>query len=282
MIDHFSYGLLTPVIAYTVSVIGSFVGLMFAARTRTASGATRWTWLTLGAVCLGGTAVWSMHFIAMLGFQISGAVIRYDTTLAVASGLLAIAVMGVTLYLTTTRRTGGSLLLGGLITGVAVVSTHYTGMASINMHGELHHDPLYGALAGAVAVVAATIALWLSLRLRGVPAILLASLIMGAAVTGMHYTGMIGMHVTLIPGLQATPVEGATTSELLLPLLIGLFVFLMVCSLLLMLDVDDTDARRVSSKEDRAAPAESGEDDDEHYNPRHRSPDSYDPWERRR
>ena len=282
MIDHFSYGLLTPVIAYTVSVIGSFVGLMFATRTRTATGATRWTWLALGAVCLGGTAVWSMHFIAMLGFQISGAVLRYDTTLAVASGLLSIVVMGVALYLTTTRPTGVSLLLGGVITAIAVVSTHYMGMASINMHGELHHDPLYVALAGAITVVGATVALWFSLRLKGVPAVLVASLIMGAAVTGMRYTGMIDMRVTLLPGMQATPVDGATTSELLLPLLIGLFVFLMVCSLLLMLDVDDAGSRRASSKADGPTSPAPQEEDDEHYNPRHRSPESYDPWERRR
>ena len=275
MIDHFAYGFLTPAIAYTVSVIGSFVGLMFAARARNALGVARWTWLTLSAVCLGGTAVWSMHFIAMLGFQVSGASIRYDTVLTVASGLLAIVVMGVALYMTINRRTRGALLLGGAIAGLGVVSMHYMGMASINMHGEMHHDPLYVGLAGVIAVVAATVALWFSLRLEGVPATLAASLIMGVAVSSMHYTGMIGVDVTMHSESHATQVEGAAASELLLPLVIGLFVFLMVCSLLLMLGVDDTGTRRSSSKADRAvSPARAPREDGGHRALRHHSPDS--------
>ena len=275
MIDHFAYGFLTPAIAYAVSVIGSFVGLMFTARARNSLGVARWTWLTLSAVCIGGTAVWSMHFIAMLGFQVSGAFIRYDTALTVASGLLAIAVMGVALYLTINRRTRGALLLGGAIAGLGIVSMHYMGMASINMHGEMHHDPLYVGLAGVIAVVAATVALWFSLRLEGVPATLAASLIMGVAVSSMHYTGMIGVDVTMHSESHATQIEGAAASELLLPLVIGLFVFLMVCSLLLMLGVDDAGTRRPSRAAGRAAsstpspaPREGG---------RHRSPDSWGP-----
>ena len=280
MIDHFAYGFLTPAIAYAVSVIGAFVGLMFTARARNAFGVARWTWLTLSAVCIGGTAVWSMHFIAMLGFQVSGASIRYDTALTVASGLLAIAVMGVALYMTINRRTRGALLLGGAIAGLGIVSMHYMGMASINMHGEMHHDPLYVGLAGVIAVVAATVALWFSLRLEGVPATLAASLIMGVAVSSMHYTGMIGVDVTMHSESHATQIEGAAASELLLPLVIGLFVFLMVCSLLLMLGVDDTGTRRPSRAAGRAAPSTpASQEGDERYDPRHRSPGA---WERRR
>ncbi|WP_285729913.1 MHYT domain-containing protein [Nocardiopsis sp. ATB16-24] len=280
MVDHFAYGFLTPAIAYAVSVIGAFVGLMFTARARNAFGVARWTWLTLSAVCIGGTAVWSMHFIAMLGFQVSGASIRYDTALTVASGLLAIAVMGVALYMTINRRTRGALLLGGAIAGLGIVSMHYMGMASINMHGDMHHDPLYVGLAGVIAVVAATVALWFSLRLKGIPATLAASLIMGVAVSSMHYTGMIGVDVTMHSDSHATQVEGAAASELLLPLVIGLFVFLMVCSLLLMLGVDDTGARRPSRAAGRAAPSTpASQEGDERYDPRHRSPGA---WERRR
>ncbi|GAA0982915.1 MULTISPECIES: MHYT domain-containing protein [Nocardiopsidaceae] len=244
MVEHFTHGALTPAVAYAVSVIGSFVGLMFAARARNARGAGRATWLVFSALCLGGTAVWSMHFIAMLGFHVPGLAIRYDATLTVASGLLAVLAMGLAQYLTVIRRGTGWLLAGGAIAGSGIVAMHYLGMASINMHGHLGHDPLFVGLAGAVALLAATAALWFTQRLRGVVSILLASLVMGIAVTSMHYTGMFGVHVTVDDARNPGAVPGSTAPELLLPLVVGLFVFLLVCSLLLMLGVDDSEPRR--------------------------------------
>lgn len=238
MIDHFNTGLLTPVGAYAVSVIGSFIGLMFARRLRTATGAARWWWLALSAICLGGTAIWSMHFIAMLGFQVHGTPIRYDAGLTIASGLLAIFVMSVALFLMSTRPNTTRLLISGVIAGSGIVSMHYIGMASMHMHAEMHHDPLFVALATVIALVAATVALWFSWRLRGTLSILVAALVMGVAVSAMHYTGMFGVDVTLTER-TTDALAGSTGVELLLPLVVGLFVFLLVCSLLLMLGVDD-------------------------------------------
>ncbi|MEU1897086.1 MHYT domain-containing protein [Nocardiopsis dassonvillei] len=277
MIDHFTQGPLTPALAYVVSVIGSFVGLMFATRARRATGASHWTWLSLSALCLGGTAVWSMHFIAMMGFEVSGTAIRYDPVLTVASGLLAVLVMGVALHLTINLRTTWSLLAGGAIAGTGIVAMHYMGMASINMRGHMGHDPLYVVLAAVIALVAATVALWFALRLRGVLAILAASAVMAVAVCCMHYTGMFGVHVTMDGTASTAPVPGSTGADLLLPLVMGQFVFLLACSLLLMLGVDDTGAggdRAARAKDSAAPPEESAEA----YAARHRSDDV---WTRR-
>ncbi|WP_159943971.1 MULTISPECIES: MHYT domain-containing protein [unclassified Nocardiopsis] len=277
MIDHFSYGLLTPAIAYAVSATGSFVGLMFAVRARSSVGAARWTWLPLSAVCLGGTAVWSMHFIAMMGFQVSGVALRYDAVLTVASGLLAVAAMGSALYLNTVRRTRASLLTGGAVAGAGIVGMHYIGMASIQMRGHLGHNPLHVVLAAVIALVAATVALWFALRLRGVLAIIAASLVMGVAVTCMHYTGMFGVHVTLEEAPGAAPLPGSTAAELLLPTVIGLFVFLLVCSLFLLLGEEEPAPRRATAAPDEdAVPAlapaeEAGGKDTGRYGGRHRS-----------
>ncbi|MFD6100103.1 MHYT domain-containing protein [Nocardiopsis flavescens] len=267
MIDHFAYGPWTPVIAYAVSVLGSFIGLMLSVRARrTTSGFARWQWLLLSAVCLGGTAVWSMHFIAMMGFRVSGTPIRYDTPLTLASGAVAVLVMGVALYFTIRRGTNTWLLIGGAIAGSGIVAMHYMGMASMNLHGDLHHDPVYVVAASVIALAAATAALWFVRRVAGLPAITLASLLMGAAVSCMHYTGMFGMSATVNDQAMVRTPEGATSSDLLLPLVVGLFVFLLVCSLFLMLGVEDT-PRRPGPDPEPAAEEENTESGE--YSPRH-------------
>lgn len=229
----------TPGIAYVVSVIGSYLGLSFASRARDTSGPARWQWISLASVSLGGMAVWSMHFIAMMGFSAPGTVIRYDLTLTVLSGLLAIAVMAIALTLTVVKGGTVWLLLGGVIAGIGVVSMHYAGMASMNMHGHMHHDMVWVGAAIVIALVAATTALWFASRLRGQVAILSASLLMAFAVASMHYSGMAGVHIDPPEGINHSLPDGYTAIELMLPVIAGLFIFLLICSLFLLLGAED-------------------------------------------
>ncbi|WP_150251754.1 MHYT domain-containing protein [Nocardiopsis deserti] len=288
MLDHLAQDWLTPSIAFAVSMIGSFLGLSFASRARRTTGLVRWQWLTLASLALGGMAVWSMHFIAMMGFEVSGTAIRYDATLTVVSGVIAIVVMAVALTLTIARRTAAWLLLGGFIAGTGVIAMHYLGMYSMNVHGEIHHDPLYVALACAVALVAATASLWFASRLRGLPAISAASVAMAVAVTTMHYTGMMGVHFTEPRFSRHSPPPGSSAPDLVLPLLAGLFVFMLICSLFLLLGVEE-ERPDYSPRTAAPAPPASGSEPEESatgYVPRHATGPqtalSDDVWTRRR
>ncbi|GLW97206.1 MHYT domain-containing protein [Microtetraspora sp. NBRC 16547] len=121
-INHFSYGLLTPLLAYVMSSIGSMLGLMLTARARFAIGGARVRWLARGAVSIGGTGIWVMHFIAMMGFDVGHVPIRYDIPLTVASALIAVTVVGAGLFLVTYGGARpGPLLAGGLLTGSAAL-----------------------------------------------------------------------------------------------------------------------------------------------------------------
>lgn len=239
MVDPPTQDWLTPTIAFAVSTVGALLGLAFAARARRSTTFTRWQWLALASLSLGGMALWSMHFIAMMGFSPVGVSVRYDTLLTVVSGVTAVVVMAVALTLTIVWQKTFTLLLGGLIAGGGIIAMHYTGMASLNLHGELHHDPVYVGLASVIALVAATSALWCASRLRGAVAILLASPVMAVAVTSMHYTGMLGVHIEPPRLNRYGPPPGTTATELLLPTIVGLFVFLLICSLFLLLGVDE-------------------------------------------
>ncbi|MEU3306947.1 MHYT domain-containing protein [Nocardiopsis sp. NPDC006832] len=271
MADIFPQGLLTPALAYAVSVIGSFLGLVFTARARRSAGLVRWQWLILAALSLGGIAVWSMHFIAMLGHTIPGTIIRYDPFLTLVSGVVPILVMGLALHLVIQNQSNGRLLLSGTLLGVGVVSMHYTGMASMNLHGEMHHNALPVVASCVIGLVASTVALWFARNLKHNGAIFGASLVMGLAVSAMHYTGMAGLHVDSPEMTHYGAPEGVKATELALPLIVGLFVFMLICSLFLLLSGDEDDRRdytRPSHRSTEHAVLRSQED----YAPRHGSP----------
>ncbi|MBF6212755.1 hypothetical protein IU433_20135 [Nocardia puris] len=225
-IHHFSYGWLTPLLAYLMSFTGSLLGLQCAARART--GSNRVGWLLLAALALGGTGIWVMHFIGMLGFSIAGVEIRYDVPLTLVSAVTAIVVVGIGLFVVVRPRpTVTALLSGGTVTGLGVATMHYTGMVALRSHATIGYSAPLVALSVAIAVVAATAALWFTVRVQRFLATVGAALIMAAAVCGMHYTGMASMHAEHGGG-HDEPVGGAGAMELLAPLIVGISIVTML------------------------------------------------------
>jgi len=225
-IHNFSYGLLTPGLGYVMSCQGAFTGLRCTTRARAHEGTARVKWLLLGGTSIGATGIWVMHFIAMLGFTIPGETISYNVPVTILSLLVAVTVVCAGLLIVGFgRRPWRPLLLGGLITGLGVACMHYLGMAAMRMPGKVTYNPLLFILSAVIAVVAATAALWAAVRLRGVLTTLAASLIMGIAVSGMHYTGMAAMRMYPAAGPAGMVMGGsggAGGAAFLLPLIIGI------------------------------------------------------------
>ena len=140
-VHHFSYGLVTPLLAYFMSFTGSLLGLRCTARARGSEGGAKRAWLMLGAVSIGGTGVWVMHFIAMLGFTVSSMAIRYNVPVTLLSALIAMVVVGTGLLIANGGPGWGRLLGGGLLTGLGVASMHYLGMAAMHLDGHLCTTP---------------------------------------------------------------------------------------------------------------------------------------------
>ncbi len=220
-VHNFSSGVLTPALAYLMSFIGSFLGLRCMTRSRASTGSARIRWLVVAAFSIGITGIWVMHFIAMLGFAIPGETIRYNVPVTLLSMLLAVAFVLIGLLVVgrgkaTVRR----LLIAGVVTGLGVAAMHYTGMLAMRMPGRTSYGPQLFAASIVIAIVAATAALWFTLRLRGLWSTLGAAAIMGVAVCGMHYTGMAAVRVAPPDGML-TATGGASAQALLLPLIIG-------------------------------------------------------------
>ncbi len=230
-IHHLEHGWVTPTVSYALSVLGSLLGLVCAVRLRNApTRAGRIWWLALAAVAIGGTGIWTMHFVAMLGFSVVGSQIRYDVGLTAASAIIAVVAVGIGLAIATLGSGARHLrlVIGGLLAGLGVAAMHYSGMAAMNLDGEITYGTTRVALSVAIAVVAATVALWLVVNVKGALAIAASALVMGVAVNGMHFTGMSAMsaHQHATPGDPT----GATASNLLVPIILA--VILVVIALI--------------------------------------------------
>jgi NO-binding membrane sensor protein with MHYT domain len=205
MHNHIQYEPLLVVLSYVISVLGSYTALQLAiaipqAKDRT----TALGWVAGAAVALGGGAIWSMHFIAMNAADM-GMPVAYDAFLTGASLVMAIVASGFGLYVV--GRGAGSttkLLVGGTLTGLGVALMHYTGMAAMIMPVKISYDPALFSLSLAIAVVAATVALWLAFNLRGNLQRFGSALVMGVAVCGMHYTGMFAVKMTAAKAVVTT------------------------------------------------------------------------------
>lgn len=238
-IHNFSYGLLTPALAYLMSFLGSFLALRCTSRARASTGSARRGWLLVAAVSLGVTGIWVMHFIAMLGFSVPGDAIRFNVLVTLASMLLAVAFVSFGLMIIGFGpATNWALVLAGVVTGFGVAGMHYTGMAAMEGPFRMNYDPLLFVLSVVIAIVAATAALWAALRLSKVWATLAASAIMGVAVSGMHYTGMASMRVYPASG-ASMGMGGASASSFLLPLIIGVSVLTFVLTATIALSPTD-------------------------------------------
>lgn len=220
-VHHFSYGPLTPALAYLMSLLGSFLGLRCTTRARASTGPARFRWLLVAAFSIGVTGIWVMHFIAMLGFTIPGETIRYDVPITLLSMLTAVVFVLIGLLIAGLgRATVRRLLTGGVVMGLGVAAMHYSGMEAMRMQGRVSYSPGLFWASIAIAIGAATAALWAALRLRGLWTTFGAAAIMGVAVSGMHYTGMAAMRI-LPPSGHGMAMGGVSALSFLLPLIIG-------------------------------------------------------------
>lgn len=192
--------------SYLVAILASYTALDMAGRVGSAEkNAARW-WLAGGSFAM-GLGVWAMHFIGMLAFNLPIA-LSYDPLITVLSLVIAIASSAFALRLMAlgelNQRTLG---VGALILGGGIVLMHYTGMGALLIEPAIHYDARWVALSIIIALVASSCALSMSFRLRHQLAWvrslrLLAALVMGLAIIGMHYTGMYAANFTM--GMHAS------------------------------------------------------------------------------
>jgi NO-binding membrane sensor protein with MHYT domain len=172
-----------------VAAFASYTALDIGGRVAAARTLARRVWLVAAAITMGG-GIWSMHFVAMLAFAMP-IPMSYDIGLTTLSLVVAIFVTGGGFYVISRQSTSlFRLVFSGIFMGLGIAAMHYTGMAAMGGHAELSYDLLFVALSLVIAIGASTAALWLAFRTTDIGQKLVAGVVMGLAISGMHYTAM--------------------------------------------------------------------------------------------
>ena len=200
-----SYHYNLVVLSVVIATIGAYVAIEIALRVRAAIRRRRLFWVYGGALAM-GLGIWSMHFVGMLALRLPVPV-WYDAPIVILSYVAA--VIGCVIAFSIFNRAdvgSGLLVLASIFMGFAIAGMHYTGMAAMRMSSHVLYDPLIFAASIGVAIVVSFAALALTrnlLETSAEPRAWLkkagASLLMGFAVAGMHYTGMAAALFTQSP-----------------------------------------------------------------------------------
>jgi diguanylate cyclase (GGDEF)-like protein len=178
-----------------VACFASLIALDLARRVRGDDVVLNRIWIAGGAVVM-GSGIWSMHFVGMVAFQLP-IPLGYTGGMTALSWLAAVGVSALALWIASRGHLGTRLLASGaLVMGAGICTMHYVGMAALDMQPGIEWDLRLVALSALIAVGASAAALLIFFQMRrlaGLPLALArvgASIVMGLAISGMHYTAM--------------------------------------------------------------------------------------------
>ncbi|KYC81809.1 diguanylate cyclase [Bacillus licheniformis] len=205
-------------LSYFTAVLAAYTALDLSERVVHTKGRKNIGWLLAGSLTM-GLGIWSMHFIGMVSFQ-TAEEMKYDLKFVLLSIVAAFAGSLISFYVVNEKKpTNGRLAAGSLAMGCAIASMHFIGMEAMENMTIVYHPVLYAA-SFAIAIFASFAALKLSVvfaKKTGSFRILFikigSALLMGGAISGMHYTGMAAATLFMADSVD-TGYEGIDTVEL--------------------------------------------------------------------
>lgn len=199
-----------PLVAVSiiVAIIASYVALALAdAAWKTENKHHLKRWLYGSALAL-GLGIWTMHFIAMLAFELPTPV-HYNGIYTALSMVVAVTASFLGIFVAHARNDARNIFLGGIIMAAGIVGMHYTGMWAMCLKADMHFRPVVVMFSIFIAMTASWVALWLLVAMETEKTLKthtmkwLISLTMGMAISGVHYTGMAA--VSFIPNNSINP-----------------------------------------------------------------------------
>ncbi|MEZ2348177.1 MHYT domain-containing protein [Terriglobus sp. RCC_193] len=187
-----TFDLWTVLFSFTIASLAGFVAFESMEHTRYSPRPAVWTMISGLTLGLG---IWSMHFVGMLAWQ-PPFPLYYAVTPTLLSVLVAILSSWLAMHLAVTHRTSTrNIVLGSFAVGAGICAMHYIGMDALRFSQPIMWSIPGVALSFVIAIFASLGAMSM-LRHSGtfsIPRQIAASLVIGIAICGMHYTGMLAM-----------------------------------------------------------------------------------------
>jgi NO-binding membrane sensor protein with MHYT domain len=226
-----AYDVRVVALSIVIAVMASGAALDLTGRLTARTGPGRWVWLGGGAVTM-GLGIWSMHYTGMMALTLPVPV-SFDL-LAVGESLgVAIIASGIALLVASgTRFTLLRATLGSVLMATGIVTMHYIGMGAMRMPAAITWHRGLIVLSAVIALVASALALSLGFRLGHLTSDgwtwrkTGSALVMGAAISGMHYTAMAAAAFT--PGTMIPDLNGTMRDSVLGAAAIGLGTMLVL------------------------------------------------------
>ena len=241
-------------LSVAIASLGGYTGFALAARIRNTPGVSNRV-LLAGAAAFLAVGIWTMHFVGMLAAPLPPDTV-YLVLPTIISFLICALVVGISLFFVSIgepslKRVASSAVL----LGVGIASMHYVGIHGLAGHFGIVHDRTMVLLSVVVAIVTAYGGLRAFLAQQEGVRLIVSSVAFGIAVSGMHYTAMLGMHFEPLTGAAHHHAGGGlAASQQILSIIVAVLCFVIAAGFLLSLVPDQ---RRQTSTSVAAEPAAS-------------------------
>lgn len=225
--------------AAIICILGSVLTMRLFSRVRRSQGLQKVNWLFLSGF-VGGSTIWTTHFIAMLGYH-TEIQTGYDPTLTLFSLFIGILVTSAGFTIASIDQKSWLVEAGGVIVGLGIALMHYIGIAGYMIAGYAEWDighvvasMIAGAIFGGLAT--SRIARPISRFCRQGAAL---ALILAIVLT--HFIGMAGM--TIVPDAAVLPPAEIISNQVMTGL-VGtvMFVILLLGASTYIIDIQSTQA----------------------------------------
>ena len=246
-----SYDPALVLLSIVLGMLGAYTCFELTAKVLTFHDTASKRLLTGAAFAIGG-GIWSMHFVAMLALQLP-IVIQYDFLLTLISVLSCVLMTGLALIIMTTGPDSTvKLYIAGIMMGAGISTMHYIGMSAVRGNCVIIYTLWLVVLSIVISIAASTIALWLALRLKNHWRKIIAAVVMGLAISGMHYTAMFAstfIRMDMLFELSTAVINPATLASI-----VSIATFLILGSVLLniMPELDFSIADEIAQSMDHA------------------------------
>lgn len=210
-------------LAVVVCVLGVFLMIRLYARAFRSQSIQRINWLLMSGI-IGGSTIWTTHFIAMLSYKVE-LLHGYDPMLTIGSLVVAIVTTTAGLFISMLDKSGPTVEAGGAVLGLGIAAMHYLGMSAYDLAGHFEWNQSYvaasvvlGGFFGGVSMNRVARPLTRYCKFGAALALILA-------IVSMHFTGMAA--ITIVPDPTATISADVISSGLL----IGMVVVIMTIML---------------------------------------------------